>query len=148
MEEQRNRELEGEFFYLEQKSILKKEKDSGNINIFRYFYGVISDFGTNAVRPLIIVVLAGLFFSLVYALWLSPKVSIVLPLDFELLSRSLHFSVKQITQPFWSLRDLAPLMDKEVKTHPIVYIAILQSFISLTCVTLTVLAIRWRFKRG
>lgn len=148
MEEQRNRELEGEFFYLEQRSILKKEKDAGKLNIFRYLYGIVSDFGINPVKPLIILLLSWLFFSVSYALLLSPKISFQLPIDFELVSRALHFSVKQIAQPFWSLRDLTPLMDKEIKTHPLVYIAIFQSFISLTCIALTVLAIRWRFKRG
>lgn len=148
MEEQRNRELEGEFFYLEQKSILKKDRNAGKINIFRYLYGMVSDFGINSIKPVIILFLSGLSFALLYALIVSPKISIQLPIDFELLSRSLHFSIKQIAQPFWSLRDLAPLMDKEVKTHPIVYLAIVQSFISLICIALTVLAIRWRFKRG
>lgn len=148
MEEQRNRELEGEFFYLEQQSLLQKEKNNGQRNMFRYFYGAISDFGNNAFKPLFILLLSTLLFTVVYALWLSPKISIYLPIDFELLSKSLHFSTKQMTLPFWSVRNLTPLMGKEVLTHSIVYIAILQSLISLACIALSILAIRWRFKRG
>lgn len=133
---------------MEQKSILKKEKESGKKNWFRYFYGLISDFGNNAVKPLIILIGSMFIFALIYALWLSPKISVYLPIDFELISKSLHFSTKQMTQPFWSVRNLTPLMDEEVQTHPIMYLAIFQSLVSLTCIALSALAIRWRFKRG
>ncbi|MDT0604425.1 hypothetical protein [Thalassotalea castellviae] len=148
MEEQRNRELEGEFFYLEQKSILKKENESGNRNWFRYFYGLISDFGNNAIKPLVILFATMMFFTLLYALIMSPEISVNLPIDYELLSKSMHFSTKQMTLPFWSVRNLTPLLDKEVQTHPIMYLAIAQSIVSLICIALSALAIRWRFKRG
>ncbi|WP_434939591.1 hypothetical protein ACRWQN_01845 [Shewanella sp. HL-SH8] len=148
MEEQRNRELEGEFFYLEQESILKKESCSGKRNGFRYFYGIISDYGNNAIKPLVILILSMFIFALIYAICMSQKVSVYLPIDSELLAKSLYFSTKQMTLPFWSVRELTPLMDKEVSTHPIMYVAILQSIVSLTCIALSALAIRWRFKRG
>jgi len=146
MEEQRNRELEGEFFYLEQKSILNNKSKSGNW--LRYAYGLISDFGNNAVKPLAILLATMLCFTLFYALIMSPEVSVSLPIDYELLSKSMHFSTKQMTLPFWSVRNLTPLLDKEVQTHPIMYLAIIQSIVSLICIALSALAIRWRFKRG
>jgi len=149
MESIRGRELEGIFFSLEQESILNKQKGLSRVLSANYFYLKISEHGTNYTRPLLILLLANVFFAIIYAVIASPRISIGLPIDWQLLENSFLFSLKQTLQPFSSLKDLAPLPeDNALSTFTCSLLGVFNSLISVSCIALSGLALRWKFKRG
>lgn len=146
MEDIRDRDREGDFFQLEQKCLAKRRDVQGNA--IRKMYSLFSSYGTSASKPIYWLLGSFLFFTLCYALMLSPQVHYSLPIDWELISKSIHFSLKQTLIPFWSLRDFTPLYDKNTVSSLLILPAILQSAMSAAFITLSFLSIRWRFKRG
>lgn len=146
MEDIRDRDREGDFFQLEQKCLAKRKDVQGNA--IRKMYSLFSSYGTSASKPIYWLLGSFLFFTLCYALMLSPQVHYSLPIDCELISKSIHFSLKQTLIPFWSLRDFTPLYDKNTVSSLLILPAILQSAMSAAFITLSFLSIRWRFKRG
>ncbi|EHA1123843.1 hypothetical protein FG475_01760 [Vibrio navarrensis] len=149
LESQRNRDLEGMFFSLEQESILNKNKGYKKYLTISYLYSILSDYGTSYTRPLYILSFTTILFTLIYSLIASPKLSFYLPIDWELILNSLIFSVKQALQPFSSLKDMSPILNKDAPLNGIfVFLGIINSIISIGCITLAGLAIRWKFKRG
>lgn len=146
MEDIRDRDREGDFFQLEQKCLAKRKDVQGNA--IRKMYSLFSSYGTSASKPIYWLLGSFLFFTLCYALMLSPQVHYSLPIDWELISKSIHFSLKQTLIPFWSLRDFTPLYDKNTVSSLLILPAILQSAMSAAFITLSFLSIRWRFKRG
>ncbi|MCG6215620.1 hypothetical protein [Vibrio furnissii] len=149
MESQRNRELEGMFFSLEQESVLNKNKGIRKYLTISYLYSLLSDYGTNYTRPLYILTLSILIFTILFSLISSPKVSLSLPIDWNLIVNSLIFSLKQVLQPFSALKDMTPILDKNEPLNSVyVFLGIVNSVLSIGCITLSGLAIRWKFKRG
>jgi len=149
MESIRDREVEGIFFSLEQESILNKQKGLSRVLSANYFYLKISEHGTNYTRPLLILLLANVFFAIIYAVIASPRISIGLPIDWQLLENSFLFSLKQTLQPFSSLKDLAPLPEENaLSTFTCSLLGVFNSLISVSCIALSGLALRWKFKRG
>lgn len=149
MEMERNRELEGQFFVLEQESLLNKHNGFKKYLSVNYMYYIFSNYGTDYIRPLLLLTLSIFFFTIIYSLLLSPQISPNLPIDWLIIKNSLVFTLKQTFQPFISLRDMAPLLDEnnplEIKY---IFIGVINSIVSVTCLTLSALAIRWKFKRG
>ncbi|WP_157953599.1 hypothetical protein [Zobellella maritima] len=149
MESQRDRELEGVFFTLEQESLLNKFEGFKKHLSLNYFYSKISNYGTNYRRPLVILFILVLLFTLLYSCLLSPRISPQLPIDWKLLVNSFVFTLKQTLQPFSSLRSVAPLSIKNPQLNDLfIIVGVLNSLLSITCLTLSGLAIRWKFKRG
>lgn len=149
MESQRNRELEGMFFILEQESILNSKSKWVRVFTINWWYAFISCFGTNYVRPICFLILSIFVFTVAYALILSPELSVNLPVDTELLTRSFVFSLKQVLQPFSALKELSPLINDTKTIHmAIIFMAVINSAWGVTCLALSALAISWKFKRG
>jgi len=149
MELERNRELEGVFFTLEQESILNKKHGYRKYLSLNYMYYAFSNYGTNYIRPLIILALSIIVFTLIYSISLSPEISPNLPIDWELIKNSFIFTLKQTLQPFSSLKSMTPLFDENTPLEAkFIFIGIINSILSITCLALSGLAIRWKFKRG
>lgn len=148
MEDRRDRDKEGQFYLLEQTTQARLDKIEGNNNYFRMLYGFFSDYGTDYFKPLVTLLVSTIMFTIYYAMLLSPSIRGDLPIDWDLLGRSLHFSIKQVVLPFWSIKDLTPLYDKNVQTSLILFISFVQSLISSISIALSILALRWKFKRG
>lgn len=149
MESQRNREFEGMFFTLEQESILNKNKTWKKYFSLNYLYSLFSNYGTDHIRPLLILFMSLIFFTIAYSLLASPNVSPSLPIDWDIIEDSFIFSLKQALQPFSSLKDMSPLLDKSTAiTLPYAIVCVVNSILSISCLALSGLAIRWKFKRG
>ena len=144
-EQQRDRELEGMFFALEQESILNKDKSLFKYLSISFLYKVFSEYGTNIARPILIFFISALIFSLCYTLINSPKIDASLPVDWSLIKDSFIFSLQQSLSPFSYLRDSKPEIEISIL---LLTLTILQSIISITCIALSGLVIRWKFKRG
>lgn len=149
MEIERNRELEGMFFTLEQESLLNKNDGIKKYLCINYLYYVFSNYGTDYIKPLWILFFSAIVFTLAYSLMLSPKISPNLPIDWDIIKNSFVFTIKQVLQPFSSLKDMSPLLDKNAPLEiKFVFIGVINSMLSITCLALSGLAIRWKFKRG
>lgn len=144
-ESQRDRELEGMFFALEQESILNKNKSFSKYLSTSFIYKFFSEYGTNITRPILIFLISLLIFSLSYTLIKIPKINLSLPLDWSLIKDSFIFSLQQSLSPFSYLRDSKPEGNISIL---LLALTILQSIISITCIALSGLVIRWKFKRG
>lgn len=146
MEAQRDRTLEGMFFSLEQESLCNEE--NGIEHYISKMYHVFSNYGTDYIKPLLLLLAFAVIFTFIYGLYMSESIGLSNPIDWDLLKSSFIYSLKQILQPFSSLKDMTPLGDgKGELSLVIILVSILQSFISLVCIALSGLAIRWRFKR-
>lgn len=148
MEDRRDRDAEGQFYLLEQETKKRLDKIEGTNSFFRMLYGFLSDYGTDYVKPLLVLFSSTIIFTIYYAILLSPILSWSLPFDWDLIGRSLHFSVKQVVLPFWSIKDLTPLFGKDIQTSGVLFLSFVQSLISGISITLAILALRWKFKRG
>lgn len=146
MESQRDRNFEGMFFSLEQESLCNEE--NGIEHYISKIYHIFSDYGTDYIKPLLLLLFFAVTFTFIYGLYMSESIGPSYPIDWGLLKSSFIYSLKQILQPFSSLKDMTPLSnEKQELSLVIVLVSILQSFISLVCIALSGLAIRWRFKR-
>ncbi|MBE5143437.1 hypothetical protein HJ039_08780 [Vibrio parahaemolyticus] len=149
MESQRDRDLEGMFFGLEQESIMNIKDGVSKYFSLSYLYLVLSNYGTNYTRPLIILSLSIIFFSLTNSILLSPIVSPSLPIDWELVFRSFILTIKQVLQPFSTLKDISfNIEESGTVNYLYVIFGVINSLISIGCIALSALAIRWKFKRG
>jgi uncharacterized protein YjbI with pentapeptide repeats len=139
----------GQFFALEQESLRNTPgRLRRNEWVMSWLYGKLSDYGRNALKPILVLTIAILAFSGVYALIASPVLTFSAGFDLALVWRSIAFSVQQTVQPFWVWRepDRTVLLDSSTPLY-VAPIATAQSIASLVLVSLTLLAIRWRFKR-
>ncbi|GGY98880.1 hypothetical protein [Shewanella fodinae] len=149
MESQRDRELEGMFFTLELESLINNKKFLRRIFSLNNVYSIFSEYGTNYRRPLILLLCFSFIFTLLYSLYISPKISPYLPINWDLLSKSFVFTLKQMFLPFSSLKDMQPLLaDGDKINVTLTVLSIVNSLLSIACLTLSGLAIRWKFKRG
>lgn len=149
MESQRDRQLEGLFFSLEQESILNEKSGLNKYFSFSYLYLIFSDYGTNYHKPLLLMVASFVVFFLINAALMSPVVSIELPIDWFILSNAFIVTLKQFLLPFSSLKDFTSTVSiNDPYEYLIALLGVIQSLIGLICLTLAGLAIRWKFKRG
>lgn len=146
MESQRNRELEGIFFVLEQESLLNSKTSIFKYLSLRFIYKIISNYGTSYIRPIFILLILTMFFAILYAIIASPVIDPTLSFDNKLIINSVIYSLKQTLQPYFILKDVS--LDKVTENPITILISILNSTLSLTCVALSALAINWKFKRG
>lgn len=151
MEAQRNRELEGMFFILEQESLLNLKSGLKKYMSLSYLYLLFSKYGTSYKRPLLIISLSFFISTVFYALITSPSISPTIPIDWALVKNAIIYSLKQTLQPFSSLKDLSPLINTKGNASDnitLIITSVFQSIISISCLALAGLAIRWKFKRG
>jgi uncharacterized protein YjbI with pentapeptide repeats len=119
-----------------------------------WLYETCSDYGRNGARPIVVLIGVAVLFALVYAVF--PGLHAVLAgepipsLDLGSVGRSATFSLQQVVQPFWVWRNPTStvLFDGDGKSPlSLAWVATLQSLFSIALVSLSVLALRWRFKR-
>jgi len=142
MENVRNRLDEGAFFALEQRSLRKSRPFRERYFSFSTLYDAISTYGLNSIRPMAWLFLFTFFFSQVYYK-ISGK---ILWVD------SFIFSLKQSIKPFstWNINE-KPGLKLMFEEHQLSIIKILSSahsILALSVITLFLLSLRWRFKRG
>lgn len=149
MEEQRARDEEGMFYRLEQETILNTRSNSPKIVYFSYWYNILSRYGTNYRRPLMILFAVIIMFSFLYSLILSPVLGPTYQFDLNIIRSGVIFSIKQVVNPFSMLGDFIPFGEKyHIRNLTIIIMGTVQSLISLPLIALSILAIRWKFKRG
>jgi hypothetical protein len=149
MESQRNRDLEGMFFSLEQESLLNTKNKLHRLFSISNMYYLLSDYGTNYRRPLLIFLLSIPLFTIIYSLIRSHTIAVELPIDWKNITNSLIFTLKQTFQPFDNLKNTQEIQKGDlIKTILLSGVAITNTLFSFLLLTLSGLAIRWRFKRG
>lgn len=149
MEEQRARGDEGLFYALEQETILNTLHRKTKYISLNFWYKLTSQYGTSYKRPLILILIAFIFFSIIYALLLSPVIGIQHTIDWGIIEKATVFSLKQMLLPFYSLRDLAPTDLDSSEAHLLIRcVSSFQSLVSLSLFSVAIFAIRWKFKRG
>lgn len=143
LEKHKNREDEGAFFTLEKRCLRKRLGWFSLSRFVSWGYDFVSNYGRSFERATCVFMFFQVAFLLAYSLglnrWHWPGVP-----DVELIS----FTTSQVVSPFelFSLR--TPPSDLlEGKGEKWKYIAATQSVISLACIALFLLALRWRFRR-
>lgn len=141
---------EGMFFTLEQTSLINTKQVSKIDGLFSSAYRLISNYSENAIRPLIILFSLYLFFSIIYALIISPVISFESNIDWSLVGESFGFSFSQITQPFTIFNPKITSTTNQFinGSYWVKPLAAIQSFLSISCIALFILSIRWKFKKG
>lgn len=147
MESQRNRDSEGDFFFLEQASKLNSEhKGLKKILSLSFWYGFLSSYGTSCIRPIALLLGVFMLFSIAYSISLSPVIGVGYKIDWSIVKRSFSYSLQQTFIPFSALRESN--VSSEGFGGFKMWLATLQSIISASLIALSLLAFRWRFKRG
>lgn len=150
MEEKRARQEQLMFYALEMKSRRSEEKRKF-LKLISWLYEATSDYGQRIFLPLAWLAFFFWCFTFFYASYFKE----LLDLDAaNVLSQSLHFSIKQIVRPFGvfgfssTFGLLGTIAPSSLLSLPLIIAATLQSFLSLALLLLSALAARWRFKIG
>ena len=145
-EKNRAHDDQARFYALEQQAIRNQNDTPQWVKIFSWLYEITSNYGQNALRPLIALFLTFLLFFVTY---------VALSCDFNNenvpFGQLFGFTVEQSVRPFavWIHSNL-PQIKGLFGGSPtkIQLIATLQSLLSIIFIALFILAVRWRFKRG
>ncbi|WP_157872486.1 hypothetical protein [Klebsiella michiganensis] len=141
--------MEGMFFSLEQESLLN---DKGTIRKYfsaNYLYYLLSDYGTNYRTPLCILLITIPIFTIIYSIINSPVISTSLPIDWDIVIKSLVITLKQTFLPFDVLRNNDSVTSKTAgSVIGFVLVGVVNSILSVSLLALSGLALRWKFKRG
>lgn len=141
MENVRNRVDEGSFFALEQRSLRLSSGFADKYLSLSFIYEKCSLYGTSVSRPMIILLCFLSFFSFNYYYFF----------DIEFVE-AVEFSIQQVVRPFtsWNSKEAEYLGKIFIISDffALRLIATLQSLVSLMLIALSILAARWRFKRG
>lgn len=135
MEKVRARDEHARFYALEQKSIQHQPETPIWVKVVSTLYEIISDYGQSALRPLgYLIGTSFIFFIIYFNVFFS---------DANAFSESIGFTVVQIVRPFnvW-------LKEISHASIGLKVLASIQSMLSLTFITLFILAVRWRFTKG
>lgn len=135
-----DRRQQAVFFGLEQEYL----RYYGELNVFEYsistIYGFVSDYGTNYFKPVVILLLLFCIFTGIYFFQQIPDISPMLDVYMNAFEKSLRISLMSITAPFKIISNPAYGMLQML-------LSTLQSVLSLSLITLSILALRWRYKR-
>jgi uncharacterized protein YjbI with pentapeptide repeats len=117
-----------------------------------WLYDVVSDFGRNASRPILGVVLIISLFSVIYAEISAPvPVNQIIPTpDGNTFKNAAAFSLEQVLRPLyvWGSNSGTLYVGEHEKIPLMVkLIASIQSIVSVGLISLSLLALNWRFKR-
>jgi hypothetical protein len=110
-----------------------------------WLYDGASEFGRNPFRPALGVLVVCLGFALLYAMINGQHVAPNAPINLPLLKNSLLCSVQQIVRPFYIWDAKTAFCGRISRT--LILVASLQTVFSLGLVSLSLLALNWRFKR-
>jgi uncharacterized protein YjbI with pentapeptide repeats len=154
MENLKARREEAMFYSLEQESLKNSKQMKFTDLLVSYCYKWFSNYGQSISRPLIWLLGTIVVACLLYGLFLTPSLHIHAPIDWSLIKKiirnSSHISILEIIKPFTvdSSADY-PFLQEVLNRYPTGarIIIIFQSLLSITYIALTLLAIRWKFKR-
>jgi uncharacterized protein YjbI with pentapeptide repeats len=110
-----------------------------------YLYDKVSNYGRNGARPIAWLFALAAFFGVAYAAITTP-VYFGEP-DWPRIGRALSFSLEQVVQPVGIWRDTKSDLFGEAIPLWVRWVCTLQSLLAIALVSLSLLAIRWRFKR-
>jgi hypothetical protein len=147
MEANNARREEAMFYALEQNTLRRiPGQQTRWENVASALYDGVSAYGVNFWRPIAWLVVTMLLFGVMYALWISWPVALSSQFDGERLAKGLVFSLQQVVNPFWVWRTPElPLATEWPNTLKVV--ATLESLLTTGLFALSLLALRWRFKR-
>ena len=115
--------------------------------ILSWMYDAASEFGRNAFRPACLVVLIWALFMLAYAVIKGPALDVTAPLDWHLLKHLAAFSLEQVLRPLYVWGSNSDTLFVSPVPLRIKLLASLQSLLSFALISLSLLALNWRFKR-
>lgn len=140
MESVRARDEEAMFYAYEQVSLRAKRETPWSVWLFSFLYEQTADYGRSFMRPLFWLVFGFILFLLSYALIGGDD----LWGDFGDL---LRFALQQVFQPFWVLRPETKVPGTN-ETVPVLlaFVAVVHSVLTLSFLTLFLLALRRRFR--
>ncbi len=143
----RARNEEAMFYAKEQDSLRRKENTPLSNKIMSWVYMVLSDYGRSYVRPLLILTLITACFSFTYWFWEVRSGGVANA------GNMFSFAMKQIVRPFsiWTANGIAQSEPIAIVTHyPLALrlVATVQSLLSISLVTLFLLAVRRQFRLG
>lgn len=138
------RDEQAKFFALEQKARAKKASTPLSVRAFSEIYGTVSDYGQDFVMPLVFLMMLIISFAVLYML-VIPSAMINGP---QSLTGLLSFSIEQMVRPFtiWSDSYTPAVNPKSVLSLVLRLLATLEAFGGLGLATISVLALRRRFK--
>jgi len=115
-----------------------------------WLYDSLSEFGRNAVRRAWVVIALWAMASVAYAAIAGGPVDLRAPIDAQLLEHSAAFSLEQVLRPLYVWGSNAGTLYRDINVQiplPVKLLASLQSVLSLALISLSLLALNWRFKR-
>lgn len=137
------------FFSLEQESLLNNKGKIKKYFSASYLYHLLSDYGTNYRTPLCILLISIPLFTIIYSIINTPVISVSLPIDWDIIIKSLIITLKQTFLPFDMLRNNDLIANKTTSSIiGLVLVGVVNSILSVSLLALSGLALRWKFKRG
>lgn len=147
MERNNARREEAMFYALEQKTLRRiPNAQSKWENFASAFYDVVTGYGVNFWRPLGYLGLIAMLFGGIFALWMSWPLVFPSSVDTDRLGKGLAFSLQQVVNPFWIWRIDGDEIWSD-SPNLVRVVATIESLFTTGLFALSLLALRWRFKR-
>ncbi|WP_129643777.1 pentapeptide repeat-containing protein [Peristeroidobacter agariperforans] len=147
MESNNARSEEAMFYALEQKTLRRiLGRQTRWENMASALYDGLSAYGVNFWRPIAWLLATMLVFGTMYAAWISWPIALSAPFDGERLVCGLTFSLQQVVNPFWVWRT-TELPWSTNWPNALKVAATIESLLTTALFALSLLALRWRFKR-
>jgi uncharacterized protein YjbI with pentapeptide repeats len=111
-------------------------------------YDAASEFGRNAFRPACLVIALWVVFTVLYAAIKGNPLNPTAPVDGQLLKHAAVFGIEQVLRPLyvWGPNS-GTLYDSVTIPLRVKLLASVQSILSFALISLSLLALNWRFKR-
>jgi uncharacterized protein YjbI with pentapeptide repeats len=147
METNNARREEAMFYALEQKTLRRiPGRQTRWENIASAVYEGVSAYGVNFWRPIVWLLITMLLFGMMYAIWISWPIALSSSFDGERFASGLVFSLQQVVNPFWIWRT-SELPWPTAWPNTLKVLATFESLLTTALFALSLLALRWRFKR-
>jgi len=149
MEQIRARQEEAMFYGLEQESLRSKENTPMSVKLLSYTYQVTSNYGQSFLRPLAWLGATTLGFFLIYSVF-----SYFTTNQLWHFLESFQFTIEQLVRPFSAWLPNGGMSMKSLLGFNVLgvlglqILGTIQGIISLSLMTLFILAVRRRFKLG
>lgn len=150
MEKQSSRREAGMFYALEQASLRNASEELAKHQwLMSWLYEKVSDYGRNAIRPLVWLLAVTILFAWIYGLYGGEPFRVSSKVDWQRVGQAATFSLEQIVQPGGVWREMTrDLFDGRIDVPSLIrWVCTLQSIVSVALISLSLLAIRWQFKR-
>jgi hypothetical protein len=143
--ENRARDIEGLAYALEKRCHRQKLFDDGRIfeSSVSWLYDKTAEYGQSYTRPLLCLLFLQVFFVVLYSVWSERIVTVGID------TQAVAFTLAQVARPFEVLSIKQQLPTDFYRSTDIFWplATIIHSVSSLTLIALTLLALRWRFRR-